>query len=287
MVDILAFLVVLFALVVATYTDIKKREVPDWLSFALIAAGFGIAAIKSITDLNFLPIISSGVGFAVAFAISLLMFYTGQWGGGDAKILMGIGATIGASLSFSDFFPAFLFNTIIIGAAYGLLWGISLGLINRRKLVLEMKKLFLLPKVIRLRFASAIISLVLAAAIFFLPLRGIRLSLLLLVFIIFSTLYLWIYVKAVEKTCMMKKVKPKELTEGDWIVEDIIVNKKFIAGKKDLGVSKEQIQKLTALFKKGKIKDIAIKTGIPFVPSFLISYITTFFAGNLFLLVIR
>jgi Flp pilus assembly protein protease CpaA len=287
MVEIFAFLIVLFALLVATYTDIKWREVPDWLSFALIAAGFGIAVTQSIVDLSFSPLISSLIGFGIALGIALLMFYTGQWGGGDAKILMGMGATIGAAISFSDFFLSFLFNIIVIGAAYGLLWGIALGIINRKKLFIEIRKIMLLKNIRILRYAAAVISLALAVVIFFLPLKGLRLSLLLLVLIIFSTLYLWIYVKAVEKVCMVKKINPKELTEGDWIIEDIIVNKKFIAGKKDLGASKEQIKKLISLFKNGKIKDVTIKTGIPFVPSFLMSYIITYFLGNLFLLVIR
>lgn len=285
--EILVFLIVLFALGVGTFTDIKKREVPDWLSFALIAVGFGVAVIKSISESNLSPLFSSIIGFAIAFAIALLMFYTGQWGGGDAKILMGIGATLGAGFSFSDFFLSFIFNMVLVGAAYGLFWGIVLGIINRKKLISEMKKIMLLKNIKRLRYFVAITSLVLSAIIFFLPLKGLRLSLLLLVLIGFSTFYLWIYVKAVEKVCMIKKVQPKELTEGDWIVEDIIVNKKFIAGKKDLGVSKEQIQKLISLSKIGKIKDITIKTGIPFVPSFLISYIVTFFLGNVFLFFIK
>ena len=86
---------------------------------------------------------------------------------------------------------------------------------------------------------------------------------------------------------MVKKVTPSELTEGDWIIEDIIINKKFIAGKKDLGVSKEQIKELTSFFKEGKIKHVTIKTGIPFIPSFLISLLITYFAGNIFLLFVH
>lgn len=287
MAEIFTFLIVLFALIAGSVTDIKKREVPDWLSFALIAAGFGVAVIKSIADLSFSPLISSIIGFSIAFAIALLMFYTGQWGGGDAKLLMGVGATLGAAFSLQDLFFAFLFNTIIIGAIYGLLWGIALGVINRKKLFLEYKKIISLRHFKILRIIAITLSLIFLILIFTLPLKEIRFPLVMIVFMMFLTLYLWIYVKAVEKVCMIKKVNPKELTEGDWIIEDIVINKKFIAGKKDLGVSNEQIEKLIKLSKNGKLKYVTIKTGIPFVPSFLISIILTYFVGNLFLFFIR
>ncbi len=295
MVELFAFLIVLFALLIGSYTDIKVREVPDWLSFFLIAAGFGIGIIKSVIDLSFSPLISSSIGFGIAFGISLLMFYTGQWGGGDAKILMGVGAVIGVTFDFqniipsllTNFFLSFIFNTIIVGAFYGLLWGIGLGIVNRKKLFLEIEQIFFSEKIKKLRYFTAIACAILVIVIFSLPFRAVRFSLITLVLIIFSTLYLWIYVKAVEKVCMVKKVTPSELTEGDWIIEDIIINKKFIAGKKDLGVSKEQIKELTSFFKEGKIKHVTIKTGIPFIPSFLISLLITYFAGNIFLLFVH
>ena len=79
---------------------------------------------------------------------------------------------------------------------------------------------------------------------------------------------------------MLKYVNPKELTEGDWIAEDIIVSKKRICGPKDLGIEMRQIKKLISLKKKGKIKKVLIKVGIPFVPSFLIAFVVTYIWGN-------
>ena len=99
--------------------------------------------------------------------------------------------------------------------------------------------------------------------------------------LIIVSFYLWIFVKAIEKTSMLKFIKPTELVEGDWIAKDIIINKKKIAGPKDLGVSKKQIEKLVSLYKIKKIKKVLIKEGLPFLPSFLISYIVTLIWGNL------
>lgn len=94
---VMEFLIVLtlVALVVSSITDIKTREVPDWLSFALIFAGLGIRLIQSLYSTDWTFFLEGLVGFAVLFGLSAFLFYTGQWGGGDSKLLMGMGATMG------------------------------------------------------------------------------------------------------------------------------------------------------------------------------------------------
>ena len=76
-------------------------------------------------------------------------------------------------------------------------------------------------------------------------------------------------------------IDPEKLTEGDWIVDDIIVDKKRIAGPKDLGIEKHQIKQLLKYKKLGKIKKIKVKYGIPFVPSFLLALIYTIIFNEL------
>ena len=99
------------------------------------------------------------------------------------------------------------------------------------------------------------------------------------------TFYLWLGVKAVENSCMLKYVSPEKLTEGDWIAKDIKIGGKYIAGPKDLGIEKKQIKKLMELYKKRKVKKVLIKEGIPFVPSFLIAFILTIIFGNLMFII--
>lgn len=101
-----------------------------------------------------------------------------------------------------------------------------------------------------------------------------------LAFVMLITFYLWIFVKAIEKSCMYKLVEPPKLTEGDWIVKDIYVGGKYVTGPKELGISKKQIKQLIEFYKKRKVKKILIKEGIPFVPSFLIAFIVTLMFGN-------
>ena len=101
-----------------------------------------------------------------------------------------------------------------------------------------------------------------------------------LALVIVITFYLWVAVKAVEESCMLKFVRPQQLTEGDWIAKEIKVQGKYITGPKDLGIEKKQINKLISLYKKKKVRKILIKEGIPFVPSFFIAYVITLVFGN-------
>src|SRR3989338_7475523 len=72
--------ITLISLLIASYTDIKTREVPDWLNYSLIAVGIGIHAMQSIISLDWHPLVYSLLGFGAMFLLAYLMFYTGQWG---------------------------------------------------------------------------------------------------------------------------------------------------------------------------------------------------------------
>jgi hypothetical protein len=82
---------------------------------------------------------------------------------------------------------------------------------------------------------------------------------------------------------MYKRITPDKLTEGDWIANNIKIDGKYISGPKDLGIEKKQINQLIDLWKKGKIKKVLIKEGMPFIPSFFIAFIITLIYGNLFI----
>ena len=82
----------LIGLLIATMTDIKTREVPDWLSYSLIVIGLGVRLIYSLFEWNFSYVLFGFIGFGIFFLIALFMYYTKQWGGGDSKLLMGLGA---------------------------------------------------------------------------------------------------------------------------------------------------------------------------------------------------
>jgi hypothetical protein len=79
---------------------------------------------------------------------------------------------------------------------------------------------------------------------------------------------------------MYKKINPKNLMEGDWVQGDIYKNKKLIYKEDPLGINKKSINLLI----KHKIKQVIVKEGIPFVPSFLIGTIATLILGSVIFL---
>ena len=100
---------------------------------------------------------------------------------------------------------------------------------------------------------------------------------------VFIMPFLLIFVRAVENGCMIRMMDIKDLTEGEWIVDDVRVDNKYITGPKELGITLKQIKKLRTLEKKGKIDAVKVKIGIPFVPAFLLAFVATILWNNLFM----
>jgi Flp pilus assembly protein protease CpaA len=286
---IIAIFVSLIGLIVGSITDLKKREVADYVNYSLMFIGFSIALITSIAKNNYLIFLYSVFGFTFFFIIGYIMFYTGQWGGGDSKMLMGLGSLLGLTIIFplkDNFYYwiieppliiIFLIITLFVGAFYGIFWSIGLAIINRKEFIKEFKRLLKQKKMKIIKIICLVVMVVLFSSSF-IP-KLIEIKIILMIFSIFFPLlfYLWVFVKAIEKTAMIKKISPEKLTEGDWISKEIKIGKKIIASPKDLGASKEQIKKLIKLYNEKKITFVEIKEGIPFVPSFLISFVISLF----------
>lgn len=283
----LQIIIVLSFLVAATISDLKKREVPNWVNYGLVAVGLGFGLLQSVIAADWRFIAFSVAGAAAALALASLMFYTGQWGGGDSKLLIGMGAALGLPFSgvvpflgVNNLFVSFLFNLVAVSLGYAVVLIVLLAFRNRAKFVVEMKKQWQsYANLRRFVLASAVVGIIIiAAANDFL----VRLFVVIILAAMFLGLHLSIMAKAVEKACMLKRVSPLKLTEGDWIASDVIVAGKRICGPKDLGVEQRQIRQLVALYKKKKIRYVTIKEGIPFAPTFLIAYAVTIWLGNIF-----
>lgn len=282
----LMVVIALAALLVGSYTDIKTREVPDWVSYGLIFAAIGARLVYSLATFDWSYVYEGLLGFIAFMALAYAMFYMGQWGGGDAKMMMGLGALIGLTPELKAFSVSFIVNIFLVGAVYGLLWSSALAFMNWSKFKKEVKGIVHTPKMIRIRkmfIISAIIMLLLA---FLIDDLLVKLMMFAFVVLYLATFYLWIFIRAVERSCMYKLVEPERLTEGDWIANDVCIGGKRVCGPKDLGISMAQIRKLVQLKKQRKIKKILIKEGIPFIPSFLIAFVMAYLFGNLFLKVV-
>ena len=253
------------ALAIASYTDVRTREVPDWLSYGFLFAVVGIRVLFSIQE-GWNVLISGVLGFAVFCAIAFALYYSRQWGGADAKLLMGLGVVIGLSFPFSAqsfSLLLFFFLVMIIGSVYGFSW--MIGLAIRRWSEVRPAFLQQLVEQRKIWIVNTALTLVLLIASFSVPLLWILAPIPL-----FLTLFL-LFVSVMEKTCFHKTVPPAAATEGDWLAQDVKVGSKVVMLAKEL--QREDVAKLREWQKSKKVTQIVIKEGVPFVPSFLFGYI--------------
>ena len=283
LIDIILIIGVLLALLYGSYTDFKIREVPDWVSYGLILLGLSGRLLIGILSGEWLEFGYEIAWFVLFIIIAFLMFYTGQWGGADAKLLMGLGIVFASypksllnyfSPNLTIPFPiTLLFNIFFIGAVYGLVYSSILVFSNWKKFKFEFVKINSQFKKKKILLFSLLLF-ILAIGLFFIePLLG--LLFFVISFSLFLFVYLFLFSKSVERACMIKLTPVDELTEGDWIVKNVNVKGKYICGPKDLGIENKQI----ALLRKLKVKSVFVKNGIPFVPSFLISVIISLVFG--------
>ncbi|MEM4246798.1 MAG: A24 family peptidase [Candidatus Woesearchaeota archaeon] len=274
MIEVLLFLVALFVLIVGAYTDIRTREVPDWVNFGGIVAGLGIRAAWGFAGNGWAALGFGLFGFVVFFALSIIMYYSRQWGGGDSKLLMAMGALLGLWFSKDNAGVGFLLWVLLAGAGYGIVSNIVLAVMNWKLFLKRYAELFNKVRwanfpvlfVFLLGFAFAVAT----DDLFF------RMLVLFVALIVPVLFYLAIGVKAVENCCMYRKIHPCLLTEGDWIAKPVFYKRRYLCGPKDLGVTKKKIRELRRL----GIKQVIVKDGIPFVPSFLMAFLFYLWLGS-------
>ena len=85
------FIIALMLLLVATWWDLRTREIPNWISIALLAVAIS-AALLEIANVKLWMVFSGGLlGLVIGFAL----FRFAKFGGGDAKLIAAIGALLG------------------------------------------------------------------------------------------------------------------------------------------------------------------------------------------------
>ena len=257
----LIFLAVIW-LVFASIHDLKKRIVPNWISFSLIIFAFGFRFFYSLFNENFSFFFQGLIGLGIFFIIGNLLYYGRMFAGGDAKLMIALGPILGFSGSFFEnleFFSLFLILFLFIGGFYGLIWSFFLASNNFNILKKEFVKQF--------NSNRKTIYAVMVFALFFMVLGFFEGLVFYLGLLIFIMPYLYIYAKAIDDTCLIKTLNVKELEEGDWLHKDLKLGKKVIKMNWE-GLNKKEIKEIQKKYKK-----IKIRQGIPFVPTFLISFL--------------
>lgn len=251
-------------IMLAAIYDWKTTEIPDWLNFSLVIFALGIRFFYSLFSAgNFNFFYQGLIGFGIFLVIGNLMFYGRIFGGGDAKLMYGLGAILPFSNNLFtnlEIFISFLFLFLFAGGIYGLFAATYIALKNRKKFWKKLKILFSHNIV----FVLAIISIGTIMMVL-----GIILDELLLYsgILIFALPFLYLFTKSVDESCMEKEIMPEFLREGDLLYRDIRIGKKLI--KVDWnGLTKEEIKLL-----RKRNKPVLIKQGICFGIVFLISFL--------------
>src|SRR5687767_15907788 len=90
---------VLGLLVWAAVGDLRSRRIPNWLTFSLVLSGIA----QSFTPGGLVSPGMSLAGFAVGFGLPMILFVIGALGGGDVKLLAGVGAWFGPGVALNVF----------------------------------------------------------------------------------------------------------------------------------------------------------------------------------------
>jgi preflagellin peptidase FlaK len=277
MFDLILVIIVVFVLFISSIIDFKTREIPDELSIGLIVIAVVLKVLYAFEIGDFSILVNSLIGFLIFLGISLAMYYTRQWGGGDAKLFMALGIALpyypkeltifNPNLNVHFMFIIIL-NLLIFGFLFGMIYMSYLLFKHKSKLnkfKLKIKKVYYILS----------IGVVILSLFFHYELK---LLLLILAFLILIYPYLFAVIKFAEKEILTYKLKVDKLTEGDWILHDIYYKKRKIYSRKSPGVTKKQIE----FFKKYKIKEVIVREGIPFVPAIFLGVLFSLIFGNIF-----
>lgn len=100
------FWIPLALLVLATIFDLRSREIPDWIAIVMLM--WALAATASGASPN--GWLSLTLGLATGAVLGMVLFWLGGFGGGDAKLLASLGASLGPGA-----FVVLLFHVALAG----------------------------------------------------------------------------------------------------------------------------------------------------------------------------
>ena len=207
-------------MVFATVQDLKKREVSNWLNFTLLAFALAYRLIYSSVNGDYLFFLYGLLGVLIFTLLAYGFYYGRVFAGGDAKLLIALGAIMpfesSTQIGYMTIF--FLFNLFLIGAVYGIIYSAGVALKNGKIFAKAMKKNM------RKYFSIIIMGLL---AFLLLPILQFNKFILFASLFILVAPFLYIYLKSVDG-CMIRLAGYKDLTEGDWLEQDIRIGGKWI-----------------------------------------------------------
>jgi len=271
MFELLRLFIALVGSAIAGLWDLKTTDIPDKVAVAMIVSGIALHIIEGLLTGNYLNLLYS-LGFGGLFLLfGLLMYYSGQWGGGDGEMLVAM-VVLMPVYPVATLFPfaiTFFINMIFVGAIYSIIYSIILTY-NNPKVV---KTFF---KNINTRFSriSILLLALLSVVTFFYFNRIVFLtSLTLLGLFVFQR-----FAKAIESG-FYKTIPVSKLKVDDMIGEDIPrlkIYKRLLRG-----LTEEEVK----MIKKFK-KTVVVREGVRYGPVFFLTLVFTLLFGDFVLLIL-
>ncbi|MBW1933651.1 MAG: prepilin peptidase [Deltaproteobacteria bacterium] len=109
--------------VVASYIDIRTKEIPNEITLGMIAAGLALCTVRIYYGLPWFVILP--IAFAIFFI--WLMWRAGLFGGGDAKLMMGIVLLIPVFSDGTSFIPTFFVMVAVVSSVHYFVFGMIEG----------------------------------------------------------------------------------------------------------------------------------------------------------------
>ena len=254
---VLAFAFIVFAVI----QDIRTREIANWLNFSLIIFALGFRFFYSLFTGDNFSFLSGLIGLGIFFVIGNLFYYSRLFAGGDAKLMIALGAILPLSTSFFlnvQNFLNFLLIFLFSGFVYTVLASAFLCIKNFKNFKKEFTHQFEEKRKLSYIFLSVgIVSLLFGFIEVLFTFLGL---------IIFVTFYLYLYSKAIDECCMIKTISVDKLREGDWLYSNVKIGNKMIKAKWD-GLNKREIKEIIK-----HQKSVKIREGIVFSPVFLLAF---------------
>jgi len=273
--EIVLLLVAFIGSALAGIIDLKTTEIPDKIPYVMMGIGILGNVVKSYLIWSYTPIALSFLVGLLFLGFGFLLYYTGQWGGGDAKILSAIGFLLPQFSSVKTFFPfpvSFFFNVFFIGAFYMISYIVVMALMNKKIISSFISDIKARCKELVFLNIGIIIFLIILG---FFTIKHLQIITLHEMFIFglvviamtFGMFTLWRFEKTVEEIGFKKRIKVSELKEGDVLDDSKIWD----------GLTKKQVKKL----QKSEKKYVVIKEGVRFAPTFPIALLITVLFGDI------
>ncbi|MBI3334184.1 prepilin peptidase [Candidatus Pacearchaeota archaeon] len=254
-------------LIFALVQDCRTREIANWLNYSLLAFGLVYRTFVYLETGEGMVLLTGFLGLGIFFVFANAFYYTRVFAGGDAKLLIALGAVLPYQ-GLAEVIPftlGFLILLFVLGAVYTLVYSIFLVRRNYR-LFSHTFKAYLQT------YRWAWYCLTGVALLFLIGndlLLGIAAGLL------FILTPLFCYLKALEKSCMLVLLPPSALREGDWLEQAVRVGKRTIPASVH-GLTHKDIQVLRSAGKR-----TLIRQGIPFAPAFILTFIIMVYAVSI------